>query len=367
MMKEIIDRMVAQEVKGILEAHNPSIKEMVKTSLLPQLRDAVRREIKESLGNLLEQSAETLKNPIPLPDPNHSAIPGTDLGLSSNSNQSMGDRLPESTSDSAFGRPRAGRTPHSAIGLYLYAIADGGEAMDFGGIGIEGNKVYAIPVGDLSAVVHEGTAEPYHSDDRDEVKKWVLTHQKVVDAAWEKFGAVIPMGFDTIICGKGDTDPEENMRKWVETDTEALASKMAKVRNKAEYGVQIFWETRAMARDVSEKSTEITSLSREIQKKPKGIAYMYRQKLEELLKNEMGKRADQCFQEFYEKIADHGDALRVEKTRKAEDEGRQMLLNLSCLLSKDQSEKLGETLEEIDNREGFYVRYTGPWPPYSFV
>ena len=110
-----------------------------------------------------------------------------------------------------------------------------------------------------------------------------------------------------------------------------------------------------MVRDVTEKSAEINALSREIQTKPKGIAYMYRQKLEELLKNEMGKRADLCFQEFYEKIAVHADELRVEKTRKAEDEGRRMLLNLSCLLSKGQSEKLGETLEEIDNREGFFL------------
>ena len=94
---------------------------------------------------------------------------------------------------------------------------------------------------------------------------------------------------------------------------------------------------------------------------------MVRQKLEELLKNEMARMADQYFQEFYEKIKVYTDDLRVEKTKRAEDEGKQMLLNLSCLLPKDQSGKLGEALEEIDNREGFSVRFTGPWPPYSFV
>jgi len=44
-----------------------------------------------------------------------------------------------------------------------------------------------------------------------------------------------------------------------------------------------------------------------------------------------------------------------------------LLLNLSCLLPRDQNEKLGEALEKIDGREGISVRYTGPWPPYSFV
>ena len=335
MMKKMIERMVAQEIEGILTEHKPSIKEMVKASLLPQLRTAIRDEITTALGELLEQSVETPRSPIPMavPDLGHSAIPN----------------------------------PQSAMGLYLYSIADGADAMDLGPVGLDGKRVYTIPFGDLSAVVHDCKADPYQSDDRNKVKEWVLTHQKVVDAALEKFGTVIPTGFDTIISGKGDVDPEENMRKWIEADYENLASKMAKIRGKAEYGVQIFWETHAMARNVSEKSTEIKALEREIQTKPKGIAYMYRQKLVELLKNEMARKADQCFQEFYEKIKAHTDDLHVEKTKNADDEGRQMLLNLSCLLSKGQSEKLGQALEEIDSREGFSVRYTGPWPPYSFV
>ena len=42
-------------------------------------------------------------------------------------------------------------------------------------------------------------------------------------------------------------------------------------------------------------------------------------------------------------------------------------MNLSCLLTKDGSRELGDELEKIDAMEGFSVRYTGPWPPYSFV
>jgi len=28
---------------------------------------------------------------------------------------------------------------------------------------------------------------------------------------------------------------------------------------------------------------------------------------------------------------------------------------------------LGDELEKINNLKGFSVRFTGPWPPYSFV
>ena len=93
---------------------------------------------------------------------------------------------------------------------------------------------------------------------------------------------------------------------------------------------------------------------------------MDRQKLENLLKTEMEKEADRCFKDFYERIRRCVNDIKVEKTKKPEDE-KQMLLNLTCLISEGKSEILGDELEKINNMEGFTVRFTGPWPPYGFV
>ena len=349
-MKKIIEKMVRQEIKDILAENEISIKEMVKESLLPELKAAVRDSVHKALEDLIEKPL-----PFTAPEPQNSDItqPTSASGPEGPTpRRDIGHR----TSD--LGPPK---------GRYLYCIADTGEAVSLGNIGIEENEVYSIPYDDLCAVVHNCPARPYQTEDKEIVKGWVLSHQKVVDAAWEKFGTVIPIGFDTIIQGKADATPEENMEAWLKEDYDNLKAKMGKIREKAEYGVQIFWETRIMAHGISEESAEIKALQEEIKTKPKGIAYMYRQKLEELLKKEMESKADQCFQEFYEKIKHHADDLHVEKTKKAEDENQQMLLNLSCLLPGDQSKSLGEELEKIDALEGFSVRYTGPWPPYSFV
>ena len=343
-MEDIIKKMVHEEIREILAESRGDIKGIVRTSLIPQLRTAIREDITQILDELLVKGAGASKKPTPPCE----------------------NQLTESTPAPPLNNS-AIRNPQSAMGLYLYCIADESEVVNFGGIGLDGSEVYTIPFRDFSAVVHDCTAKPYQSDDPEKVKKWVLTHQQVLDGAAEKLGTVIPMGFDTIICGKGESDPQQNMKEWMENDYGNLTLKMTKIRGKAEYGVQIFWEAKTMAHKISDESVEIRQLKEDIKTKPKGIAYMVRQKLEALLKNEMAKRADQCFQEFYEKIKPFTDDLRVEKTKRAEDEGRQMLLNLSCLAPKDQSGKLGEALEEIDNREGFSVRYTGPWPPYSFV
>jgi len=42
-------------------------------------------------------------------------------------------------------------------------------------------------------------------------------------------------------------------------------------------------------------------------------------------------------------------------------------MNLSCLITINGSRSLGDELEKINVLEGFSVRFTGPWPPYSFV
>jgi len=251
-------------------------------------------------------------------------------------------------------------------GRYLYCVADSGEQLSLGPIGIDGSNVHTIPYLDICAVVHECPAEPYNSTDREAVNSWVLAHQKVVDEAWESWGTVLPLGFDTIVMDKDSIGSEENVRNWLQNDYDNLKNKMEKVRGKAEYGVQIFWESQVIAQNLARTSPEISQLEEEMKSQSRGVAYLYKQKLENALKKELESKADQCFRDFYERIRRHVDNIVVEKTKPG-DQTTQMIVNLSCLLTRDKTAELGEELEKINNMAGFSVRFTGPWPPYSFV
>lgn len=252
------------------------------------------------------------------------------------------------------------------VGRYLYCIADAGESASLGEIGIAKNRVYTIPYNDICAVVHNCLAQPYQSGNHDIVKTWVITHQEVVDAAWARWGTVLPLSFDTIIKGESDSNAEQNVKDWLKPEYERLKKKMGDVRDKAEYGVQVFWNPKVISQNLMETNQEIKELNDAIRTKPKGLAYMYRQQLENLIKHEMETGADVCFRVFYNRIKKHTTDIRVEKTKKAE-QGLQMILNLSCLVHKDKYPDLGEELDSINQMEGFSVRFTGPWPPYSFV
>jgi vacuolar-type H+-ATPase subunit H len=249
---------------------------------------------------------------------------------------------------------------------YIYCVADAGEIVSLGKFGIEGQEVYTVTHRDICAVVHDCLAQPYQSDDQEVVKAWVMTHQKVVDAAWERWGTVLPLSFDTIIKEEAETNAEQNVKGWLKQEYERFESKIEKVRSKAEYGVQVFWNHKLVAQNITQTSPEIRNLEDEIKTKPKGLAYMYRQKLENLLKREMETKADECFKDFYGRIRKHTDDIRVEKTKKAEP-GLSMIMNLSCLVDRDRYSELGDELDEINRMAGFSVRFTGPWPPYSFV
>jgi hypothetical protein len=252
-------------------------------------------------------------------------------------------------------------------GRYVYGISAGKQAASLGEIGIEGNEVYTIPCQGLCAIVHNCPTEPYQSDDDEIVKGWVRDHQNVLDAAKERFGTIIPLGFDTILQPQAETgSPNQVVKNWLKEDYDRLYTVMERVDGKDEYGVQISYESDVIGGLIAQRNERVKALKEEMETKSPGLEYMYRQKLEDTVRSEMEQLADEWFKEFYGRIERHSEDIDVNKTKRI-DKNKVMLLNLSCLVAEDKVDDLGEELEEIDNMEGLSVRFTGPWPPYSFV
>ena len=253
------------------------------------------------------------------------------------------------------------------VGRYVYGVAEEDKEIGLGPIGIEGNEVYTIPYEDISAIVHDCSAQPYQSTDDEMVENWVRTHQSVLDAAGEQFSVVIPLGFDTILEPRDDaTYPDQVVRDWLRQDYARLREVMRKIESKDEYVVQVSYEAMLIVKQISENSEEIRKINKEMATKSPGMTYMYKQKLERAVKAEIERLADEWFSDFYGRIKKHTDDIVIEKTKKTNN-GQVMLLNFSCLAAREKVDSLGKELEEINNTEGFSVHFSGPWPPYSFV
>jgi hypothetical protein len=199
------------------------------------------------------------------------------------------------------------------------------------------------------------------------MKSWALTHQQVLDEAKKQLGTIIPMGFDVILQPKDEiTSSDDMVRNWLQEDYERLCTVVEKIAHKDEYGVQIFYNPKVMGELIIKQSEAVKSLQQEMETKSPGLAYMYKQKLEKLVKSEMERYADDWFKDFYARVKQHTDDIVVEKVKKTNKE-TVMLLNLSCLVSQENLAGLGKELEDIDALEEISVRFTGPWPCYSFV
>lgn len=246
-------------------------------------------------------------------------------------------------------------------GRYIYCVAEGNEEFSFGRIGIEGDEVYTVPFDGISAIVHNAPASAPDCKDREKVVGWVVSHQDVVDKAWRRYGTILPIRFHTVIKGGAD-----DLKEWLEANQAELRKKLARLRGRGEYGVQVSWDADIVAGRLVDAVPALRDLHVMAKAGTGGAAYMYGQLLGKALKREMEKEAERYFQDIFHRMEDVAERVIIEETKSA-GEGLQMIVNLSILIPGNRYEDMKEELEIVGRREGLSVRVTGPWPPYSFV
>jgi len=249
--------------------------------------------------------------------------------------------------------------------LYVYCITPSIRDRELQLRGIDGNEIRVIPFKDICAIVHNSPPLPYKSDSYKTVSGWVMAHHHIIEEVYRISGTVLPMAFNTIIEA-GKKSAIENLFSWMEDNYDTLKTKIDFFRGKGEYGVQVFWNPGVFIKKLTVESTEIASMEKEIASKPRGLAYMYRRKLERLITRKMENIQRENFEKFYRALKPHVERVKIEKAKKSGDDSS-MLMNLSCLLDKSGVVEFQTKLENINSLEGIHVRLVGPLPPYSFI
>lgn len=265
---------------------------------------------------------------------------------------------PSSTRARAFSRGSA---------RYVYGIvpADAGEAVDLGGVGLDGSRVYVVVRRRIGALVHDCPAEPYDSGGDAVVAQWVLAHNRVMELAMARWRSVLPMTFNTIVAPSAAKTADENLLAWLESEHDSLRKRVDHLEGKAEYGLQVSYAPVVILRQVAEEVPEVRRLENEAQATTSGLAYLYRQELERLLRRETERRVRALFTAVYERARSCADRVNVEKM-KSDTSNLRMAVNLSCLVALERYPELKALADEVAGYEGHTVRLVGPLPPYSF-
>ena len=248
---------------------------------------------------------------------------------------------------------------------YLYSIANTEEEKSLGDIGIGDRPVYTIVFQDIAAVVHASKLEPEPAKNEEQAQQWILNHNYVIDKATENFNTVLPFSFGCLAGGD-----DESIRNWLQKNYRPYKRELERLRNSAEYSVQIFYDPKVLEKRIIETIPELKEIDKTIEGMSKGKAYIFKKKFELSLKQAVSDELAAIGEEFGALIKENVTQLKVEEKIPYIPEkytGKKLMASLSCLVTGENVEKLGQNLEKINKREGFAVRFTGPWAPFSFV
>lgn len=277
----------------------------------------------------------------------------------------------------------------SGTALYLYCILPADKVPGaLASPTLDGGTVEAIGYQDLAVLAHRCPPEPYQGGE-EQVRGWIAAHNAVVEEAWRAAGTVLPMSFDAIVKADEDGTADASLAGWLEEHHERLARRLRDLEGRAEVAVVVLagpdWpappgpavsaaaaasaagtagpagraDTAALADTAAPAGAAVP------EQRARGRAFFAAQQQRREAEAELARRTAERARRYREDLTALAAEVRENEPRPAG--GRRTVLSLSLLVSRGGIAAAGDYLDELSREPGLEVRFTGPWPPYSFA
>lgn len=255
-------------------------------------------------------------------------------------------------------------------GRYLYCVvADDPEtALDVtSGSGVGGGDVSLVRADGLAAVV-QPCDSLFDSNDAETVRRWLLSHQTVVDRAGEAFGTPLPFRFDTVIQGD-----DAAVRTWLSDHHRSLSDALDALAGRWEYRIEVSWDESQLADDLASTDDRLADLQRQCDAADEGRSFLLQKQYDRRLDSLTEAQQAETMADLRERLdplverledVDRQPTGGLSPSRATDDRLRRAV---TVLVRSDQEEAVGDCLSDLASRPGVEVRFTGPWPPYSFA
>lgn len=277
--------------------------------------------------------------------------------------------------------PEAGESaepPSIDEGRYLYCIVRTDEEAILETTGVDGESVSVIAENGIGAVVHACDGI-YDSANLAQVRRWLVRHQTVVDEAGQAFGTPIPFQFDTIL--RGDDD---RVREWLREESVTLEQALDGLAGHWEYRVEVVEIDPISDESLIERDERLRELDEQIVDSGEGTAFLLEKQFDQRLTELRAARRESLTADVEERLAAEArevHALERSPSAKLSDDvaegsgsddssddgGGETLCRLTLLAHEDDEGAIGSILDDVAANEGLEVRFTGPWPPYTFA
>ncbi len=243
-------------------------------------------------------------------------------------------------------------------GVYVYGIVraealDGREAIGSPAIGARGDRVRAVRVGDVAALVSDSAETRY-----DVTRENLLIHQRVLEEILA-FTEVIPARFGLI-----SSSDARICDLLLKARHDELLSILAHIGGRVELGLKVFWKREKLFAELAEGWDDIRSLRDEMASRPQGAAHLEQIRLGQLVEQAM----EQLRTRDAEQIVRELESLSTEmKTNHLITD--MMILNAAFLVEKEREPLFDAAVDALAERnaERLMMKYVGPLPPFDFV
>lgn len=259
--------------------------------------------------------------------------------------------------------------PSFETGRYLYCVVQlpETESVEFSTVGVDDERAYLLTAETIGIVVHDCDTL-YDSSNIDLVRKWLLAHQNVIDTAGEQFGTPIPFQFDTIL--RGD---DERVRTWLESERNTFASHLDAMAGCWEYRIDVLRDEAIVEEELSDDE-QLVEIDERIAESTSGTSHLlekkYEQRLKTLKQEQRTDRTASLTEQLSTIVRDLQDLGQKQTTLDTDadiDEGLIREARLAILAHEERQDEIGDLLDDVAAEPGVEIRFTGPWPPYTFT
>ena len=235
---------------------------------------------------------------------------------------------------------------------YVYAVITDAQGRTYGDFGIDGRKVYSIPVGRVAAVVSDLSSEKIRPE-----RSRLAAHQEVLKKLMAET-TPLPMAFGIL------AESPEAVRKMLSRNQRALLVQLHRVAGRVEMGLRVTW-------DVPNIFEYFVNTHPELRLARDRLLGIHREPTQEQ-KIEAGRMFDRLLNEDREAYADKVEGILAPYCMEIERNkcrNEREVMNLACLAERAALPQFEggvfEAAQQFDNN--FAFDYNGPWAPHNFV
>lgn len=237
-------------------------------------------------------------------------------------------------------------------GLYLYGITAPQRPLACPAGGVAGADVESIAEDRVVAVVSR--LGPVRL--RPQRANLAAHHRILRDLGQQQ--PVLPVAFGTIVGS------EEELRRILRKNREALARLLERLRGKVEMGLKVFWDLPNVFDYFVATHQELEHLRNRLFRPGRAATLEQKVELGELFVSLLQQARQRHTQRVKEALAPY--SAQVASIDPGDE---RMIMKLACLVEKDRQQQweegVGQAAQLFDDHYRF--DYSGPWPPYNFV